>query len=47
MHTSQQHLEGHGMTFTLGRGNEVIAKCVEAFLPQIIGKNLKDIVEGK
>jgi L-fuconate dehydratase len=47
MHTSQQHLEGHGMTFTLGRGNEVIAKCVEAFLPQVIGKNLKEIVEGK
>ena len=43
LHTSQQGLEGHGMTFTLGRGNEVIVKCVEAFIPLIVGQTLEGI----
>eukprot|EP00935_MAST-01C_sp_MAST-1C-sp1_P001704 g1704.t1 len=44
-HTSKQGLEGHGMTFTLGRGNEVIMKCVEAFVPLVVGKTLGSIVQ--
>jgi L-fuconate dehydratase len=44
VNASMAPLEGHGFTFTLGRGNEVIALCVKAFLPQLVGKTLGGIV---
>jgi L-fuconate dehydratase len=36
-------LEGHGLTFTIGRGNEVCAAAIEAFRHLVIGKQLNDI----
>jgi L-fuconate dehydratase len=36
-------LEGHGMTFTIGRGNEVCVKAVEALMPLIVGQTLEAI----
>ena len=38
--------EGHGLTFTLGRGNEVVAACVEALAASVVvGKDFdRDIV---
>ena len=36
-------LEGHGLTFTVGRGTEVCASAVEAFRPLVIGRDLRDI----
>jgi L-fuconate dehydratase len=33
-------LEGHGLTFTIGRGNEVCAAAIEAFRPLVIGQRL-------
>ena len=36
-------LRGHGMTFTLGRGNEVVLTAVDALAPQVIGVRLDDI----
>lgn len=36
-------LEGHGLTFSLGRGNEVIAACIDAYAPFVVGKSLEDI----
>jgi L-fuconate dehydratase len=36
-------LEGHGLTFTIGRGNEVCALAIEAFRPLVVGRRLADI----
>jgi len=36
--------QGHGLTFTLGRGNEVCVAAVEALRPLVVGANLADIV---
>jgi len=38
--TSAHGLEGHGLTFTIGRGNELCVEAVEALKPLIIGKTL-------
>ena len=35
--------EGHGMTFTLGRGNEIIKSAVESLIPLVIGKDLREV----
>ena len=37
-----QH-EGHGYTFTLGRGTEVVLKGIEALTPLVVGKSLLSI----
>ncbi len=34
-------LEGHGMTFTIGRGNEVCVEAIRALKPLILGKSLE------
>ena len=36
-------LDGHGLTFTIGRGNEVCALAIEAFRPHVVGRRLADI----
>ena len=36
-------LEGHGLTFTIGRGNEVCAAAIEAFRPLVVGRDLREI----
>ncbi|KQR78770.1 fuconate dehydratase [Burkholderia sp. Leaf177] len=36
-------LAGHGLTFTIGRGNEICVAAVNALAPLIVGKNLEDI----
>jgi L-fuconate dehydratase len=36
-------LEGHGLTFTVGRGNEVCAAAIEAFRPLVVGRDLREI----
>jgi len=36
-------LVGHGMTFTIGRGNEVCAKAIESLAPLVVGRNLEEI----
>jgi L-fuconate dehydratase len=35
--------EGHGFTFTIGRGNEICVEAIRAFSPLVIGKRLCDI----
>lgn len=37
--------EGHGMTFTIGRGTEVCVAAVEAMRPLIVGRSLDEFVE--
>jgi L-fuconate dehydratase len=34
-------LEGHGLTFTIGRGNEVCVAAVEAIKPLVVGRTLE------
>lgn len=41
--TSAPGLEGHGMTFTIGRGNELCVAAVEALAPFVIGLTLEEI----
>jgi L-fuconate dehydratase len=36
-------LDGHGLTFTVGRGTEVVAAAVEAFRHLVVGRALEDI----
>ncbi len=41
--TDEPGLEGHGLTFTIGRGNEVVVAAVEALKPLVIGRALESI----
>jgi L-fuconate dehydratase len=34
---------GHGMTFTIGRGNEICVKAIESLAPLVVGRTLEDI----
>jgi len=44
LHTdSSDNLEGHGLTFTIGRGNEICVAAIESLAPMIVGKTLEDI----
>ena len=36
-------LEGHGMTFTIGRGNEVCVAAIHALAPLVIGHSLESV----
>jgi L-fuconate dehydratase len=38
-------LEGHGFTFTIGRGNEVCAEAIRAFAPLVVGRDLDEIAD--
>ena len=41
--TNDPKLEGHGLTFTLGRGNELCIAAIQSLSYLLIGKSLKDI----
>ncbi len=36
-------MEGHGLTFTIGRGNEVCALAIESFRHLVVGRHLDEI----
>ena len=36
-------LAGHGLTFTIGRGNELCVQAVELLAPHVVGRTLEDI----
>jgi len=38
---SADGLEGHGLTFTIGRGNEVCVAAIEALRPLVVGRTLE------
>lgn len=42
---SPEGLEGHGMTFTTGRGNELCVAGIEALRSLVVGRDLESIVE--
>ena len=39
--TNNPKLEGHGLTFTIGRGNELCIQAIKSLSCLIIGKELK------
>lgn len=41
--TDQPEVEGHGLTFTIGRGNELCVAAVEALKHLVIGRTLQSI----
>lgn len=41
--TDASDLEGHGLTFTLGRGNELVVSAIEALAPLVLGLRLDEI----
>jgi len=43
--TNHPELEGHGLTFTIGRGNEITVKAIESLSHLVIGKSLESITE--
>ncbi|MEO3431826.1 L-fuconate dehydratase [Inquilinus sp. CAU 1745] len=40
--TDREGLEGHGLTFTIGRGNEVVVAAVKALAPLVVGRDLDE-----
>ena len=38
-------LEGHGFTFTIGRGNEVVVAAVEALAPLVVGREVAGVLD--
>ncbi len=45
LHTDGSH-EGHGMTFTIGQGNDLCCQAIEALAPLVRGRVLSDIVDS-
>ena len=43
LETDRAGLEGHGLTFTLGRGNELCVAAIESLAPLVVGLTLEDI----
>jgi L-fuconate dehydratase len=41
--TTDDGLEGHGFTFTIGRGNELCVAAIEALAPRVRGLDLDDV----
>ena len=41
LETNVQGLEGHGLTFTIGRGNELCTKAIESLAHLVVGKTLE------
>ena len=36
-------LVGHGMTFTIGRGNDIVCRAIEELSKRLIGKDVEEI----
>ena len=45
LHTNDSSLEGHGLTFTIGRGNEVCVAAVETLKYLVVGKTLSSFTK--
>lgn len=46
LHTDRPDgLAGHGMTFTIGRGNEVCVRTIEALAPLVVGRTLESFTQ--
>ena len=46
LHTDHpSSLEGHGLAFTIGRGNEIVVTAIEALIPLIQGRTLEEFAQ--
>jgi L-fuconate dehydratase len=45
LHTEHSGLEGHGLAFTIGRGNELVAAAIESLAPLVVGLHLSEIAK--
>ncbi len=43
LETDRPGLEGHGLTFTIGRGNEICTRAIEALQHLVVGLSLREI----
>jgi L-fuconate dehydratase len=43
LETDRADLQGHGLTFTLGKGTELCVAAVNALAPSLVGRKLEDI----
>ena len=43
IHTSENHLKGYGIAFTIGKGNDIVAECIKHFFPIFNGLTLEEI----
>ncbi len=41
LHTGANGLEGNGLTFTIGRGNELCVAAIESLAPLVVGRSLE------
>lgn len=46
LHTNDPTLKGYGLTFTIGRGNDLCVAAIHAMRHLIIGKNLKEFTDN-
>jgi L-fuconate dehydratase len=46
LRTSTPGLEGNGMTFTIGRGNDLCVAAIQALRPLVVGKTLESFTEN-
>jgi L-fuconate dehydratase len=46
LRTDAPGLEGNGMTFTIGRGNDLCVRAIEALRPLVVGKSLESFTEN-
>ncbi len=46
LRTNQPGLEGHGLTFTLGRGNEIVAAAARSLARLVVGRTLESFTEN-
>ena len=44
LHTDSAH-EGHGLTFTIGRGNDLCCAAIDQLAPLVVGRSLESIVD--
>src|SRR4051794_2659762 len=43
LHTNHETLEAHGLTFTIGRGNDVCCSLIESLARMLVGQSLASI----
>ena len=42
--TERRQLEGHGFTFTIGRGNELCVAAIHSLEPLLLGMPVEDLL---
>lgn len=45
LHTDQPGVEGHGLTFTLGRGTEICVAMIESMVGLVVGQSIDDVMK--